>query len=160
MVDDHALCKYNKGVAQLQLLGWIWDLYWSTLIEPQVCSVWLIWWAYYFSYQSKEEPKAVFNWHKMTIIYIHILFMGFSRQECWCGLSSQSYGFSSSHIWMWELDHKEGWAPKNWCFWTVVLEKTLECSLDSKEIKPVNLKGNWFWMFIGKIDAEAEAPEP
>ena len=56
--------------------------------------------------------------------------------------SSQSYGFSSSHVWMWELDHKEGWAPKNWCFQTLVLEKTLESPLDSKEIKPVNSKGN------------------
>ena len=56
--------------------------------------------------------------------------------------SSQSYGFSSSHLWMWEWDYKEGWAPKNWCFWTVVLEKTLESPLDSKEIQPVHLKGN------------------
>ena len=73
-------------------------------------------------------------------------------------LSSQSYGFSSSHVWMWELYHKESWAPKNWCFWTVVLEKTLESPLDCKEIKPVNLKGNQFWIFIGRTDAEAEAP--
>ena len=72
------------------------------------------------------------------------------------GLYSQSYGFSSSHVQMWELDHKEGWAPKNWCFWTVVLEKTLESSLDSKEIKPVNPKGNQPWISIWKIDAEAE----
>ena len=70
------------------------------------------------------------------------------------GPSSQSRGFSSSHVQMWELDHKEGWAPKNWCFWIVVLEKTLENPLDCKEIKPVNLKGNqtlnihwkdWYW---------------
>ena len=72
--------------------------------------------------------------------------------------SSQSCGFSSSHVWMWELDHKEGWAPKNWCFWTVVLEKTLEGPLDCKEIKPVNPKGNQFWIYIGRTDAEAEAP--
>ena len=65
--------------------------------------------------------------------------------------------FSSSHIWMWELDHKEGWAPKNWCFWTVVLEKTLESPLDCK-IQPVNPKGNQPWIFIGRTDAEAEAP--
>ena len=69
-------------------------------------------------------------------------------------LSSQSYGFSSSHIWMWELDHKENWALKNWCFWTVVLEKTLESPLDSKETKPVNPKGNQPWVFIGRTDAE------
>ena len=70
---------------------------------------------------------------------------------------SQSYDFSSSHVWMWELGHKETWLPKNWCFWTMVLEKTLESPLDSKEIKPVNPKGNQSWIFIGRTDAEAEA---
>ena len=74
------------------------------------------------------------------------------------GPSSQSYGVSSSHIWMWELDYKGSWAPKNWCFWTVVLEKTFESPLDSKEIKPVHSKGNQSWIFIGRSDAEAEAP--
>ena len=74
------------------------------------------------------------------------------------GLSSQSYGFSSSHVQRWELDHKESWALKNWCFWTVVLEKTLESPLDCKETKLVNPKGSQFWMFIGRTDAEAEAP--
>ena len=74
------------------------------------------------------------------------------------GLSSQSYGFSSSHVWIWELDHKEGWVPKNRCFWTVVLEKTLESPLDCKEIKPINPKGNHFWIFTGRTDAEAETP--
>ena len=67
---------------------------------------------------------------------------------------SQSYGFSNGHVWMWELDHREGWAPKNWCFWTVVLEKTLESPLDSKEIKRVNPKGNQCWIFNGRADAE------
>ena len=70
----------------------------------------------------------------------------------------QSYNFSSSHAWMWELDYKESWVPKNWCFWTVVLEKTLESPLDSKEIQPVHPKGNQSWIFIGRTDAEAEAP--
>ena len=74
------------------------------------------------------------------------------------GPYNQSHGFSSSHVWMWELDHKEDWALKNWCFWTVVLEKTLESPLDSKEIKPVNPKGNQPWTYIGRTDAEAEAP--
>ena len=74
------------------------------------------------------------------------------------GLSNQSYGFSSSHVWMWESDHKEGWAPKNRCFWTVVLEKILENPLDFKEIKPVNSLGNQPWLFIGGTDAEVEAP--
>ena len=69
--------------------------------------------------------------------------------------SSQSYGFSSSHVWMWELDYKESWALKNWCFWTVVLEKTLGSPLDSKEIQPVYPKGNQSWIFIGRTDAEA-----
>ena len=71
------------------------------------------------------------------------------------GPSNQSYSFSSSHVCMQESDPKEGWSPKNWCFWTVVLEKTLESLLDCKEIKPVNPKGNQSWTFTGKIDAEA-----
>ena len=71
---------------------------------------------------------------------------------------SQSYGFSSNHVWMWELDHNEGWAMKNWCFWTLVLEKTLESPLDCKEVKPVNPKGNWFWIFIGRTETETETP--
>ena len=73
------------------------------------------------------------------------------------GLSSQSYGFSSSHVWMWELDYRESWVPKNWCFWTVVLEKTLESLLDCKEIKPVHPKGNQSWIFTGRTDAKVEA---
>ena len=72
--------------------------------------------------------------------------------------SSQSYGFSRSHAWMWELDYKESWTPKNWCFWTIVLEKTLDSPLDSKEIKPVHPKGNQSWIFTGRTDAEAETP--
>ena len=71
---------------------------------------------------------------------------------------SQSYGFSSSHLWMWELDHKEGWMLKNWCFRTVVLEKTLESPLDCKESQPVHPKGNQSWIFIRRTDAEAETP--
>ena len=74
------------------------------------------------------------------------------------GPSSQSYGFSSSHAWMWELDSKGNWTPKNWCFWTVVLEKTLESLLDCKEIQSVCPKGNQPWIFTGRTDAEAEAP--
>ena len=74
------------------------------------------------------------------------------------GPYSQSYGFSSSHVWMWELDHKERWVPKNWYFWIVVLEKTLESLLDNKEIKLVNPKGNQSWIVIGSTDAEAETP--
>ena len=74
------------------------------------------------------------------------------------GLYSQSCDFSSSHVWIWRLNHKESWAPKNWCFWTVVLEKTLESPLDCKEIKPVHPKGNQPRIFTGRTDAEVETP--
>ena len=74
------------------------------------------------------------------------------------GPSSQGYGFSSSHVWMWELDCKESWMLKNWCFWTVVLEKILESPLDCKEIQPVHSKGDQSWVFTGRIDVEAETP--
>ena len=74
------------------------------------------------------------------------------------GPSSQGYGFSSNSVWMWELDHKEGWVSKNWYFWIVVREKTVESTLDCKEIKPVKSKGNQPWIFIGRTVAEAEAP--
>ena len=70
------------------------------------------------------------------------------------GLSSQSYGFSGSHVWMWELDHKESWALKNRCFWIVLLEKTLQSALDCKEIQPVHPEGNQSWIYIGRNDAE------
>ena len=72
--------------------------------------------------------------------------------------SSQGYGLSSSHVWMWELDCEESWAPKNWCFWTVVLEKTLESPLDCKEVQPVHSKGDQSWVFFGRDDAKAETP--
>ena len=74
------------------------------------------------------------------------------------GPFSQGYGFSSGHVWMWELNHKESWAPKNWCFWTMVLEKTLESPLDCKEIQPVTPKGDQSWIFIERTDAEAATP--
>ena len=74
------------------------------------------------------------------------------------GQSCQSYGFSSSRVWIWELDYKESWALKNWCFWTVVIDKTLQYSLDCKEIQSVHPKGNQSWIFIGRTDAEAETP--
>ena len=83
------------------------------------------------------------------------------KQRCYIankGPSSQSYCFSSSRVWMWELNHTESWALKNWCFWTVVLEKTLESHLDCKEIQPVHPKGDQSWVFIGRTDAEAETP--
>ena len=72
------------------------------------------------------------------------------------GPSSPSYGFSSNHVWIWELDYKESWAPKNWCLWIVVLEKTLESPLDCKDIQPDHPKGNQSWIFIGRTDVETE----
>ena len=72
--------------------------------------------------------------------------------------SSQGYGFSSGHVWMWELDYEESWAPKNWCFWTVVLKKTLASPLDCKEIQPVHSKGDQSWVFFGRTDVKAETP--
>ena len=83
------------------------------------------------------------------------------KQRCYFGNkgpSSQTYGFSTSHVWMWELDYKESWVLKNWCFWTVVMEKTLECPLDCKEIQPVHPKGDQSWVFIGRTHVEAETP--
>ena len=74
------------------------------------------------------------------------------------GPSSQGYGFSSGHVWMCELDYKESWEPKNWCFWTVVLEKTLVSPLDCKEIQPVHPKGDQSWVLIGRTDVEVETP--
>ena len=74
------------------------------------------------------------------------------------GPSSQGYGFSSGHVWMWELDCEESWAPKTWCFWIVVLKKILESPLDCKEIQPVHPKGDQSWVLIGRTDVEAETP--
>ena len=91
------------------------------------------------------------TWLKWLSMHTHINFAN-------KGLSSQGYGFSSGHVWMWELDYKESWAPKNWCFWTVVLETTLESPLECKEIQLVHPKGNQSWVFTGRTDVEAEAP--
>ena len=92
-----------------------------------------------------------------SLFYIHILQSHYFASK---GLSSQSYGFSSNHVWVWELDHKESWALKNWCFWTVVLEKTLESPLDCKEIQSVHSEGNQSWISIEMTDTEAETPIP
>ena len=92
----------------------------------------------------------------------HFIPTGKARIEDWYlankGPSSQGYGFSNGHVWMWELDCEEGWAPKNWCFWTVVLEKTLKSPLDYKEIQPVHSEGDQPWDFFGRNDAKAETP--
>ena len=91
-----------------------------------------------------------------NIDYLICYLIYFSLMSNDKGLSSQSFGFSSSHVWMWELDYKESWILKNWCFSTIMLEKTPESPLDCKEIKPVSPKGNQSWIFIGMADAEAE----
>ena len=97
----------------------------------------------------KHKPKVVASFIATNIIASLIATKG---------PSNQSYGFPSSHVRMWKLDYKESWVLKKWCFWTVVLDKTLEGPLDCKEIQPLNPKGNQSWIFIGKIYAEAEAP--
>ena len=105
---------------------------------------------------DRERKKKAFN--KDSYIWNYMQHIKKQRRYfANKGPSSQSCGFSSSHVWMWELDHKEGWAQKNWCFWTVVLEKTLKSPLDCKEIQPAHPKGDQSWIFIGRTDAEAEA---
>ena len=111
------------------------------------------------SWDAPIQACALLN----NVILIHILF---HLGEEWCSerisqgwsQGTWSYGFPSSHVWMWELDYKESWAPKNWCFWTVVLEKSLESPLDCEAIQAVHPKGNQSWIFIGRTDAEAETP--
>ena len=100
------------------------------------------------SFTSQHKPWVSCYSHPQGSIYPFL---------CDKGPYSQSYGFPSSHAWIWELDHKEGWVQKNWCFQTAVLEKTLESLLNSKKIKPVNPKGNQPWIRNGRTDAEAEA---
>ena len=114
-------------------------------------------------------PFGVKNWHDfpdsswyILVCLTHkVLHFNIKKQRHYFankGLSSQGYGFSSSHVWMWELDYKKSWAPKNWCLWTVVLETTLESPLDSKEIQPFHPKRDQSWIFIGRTDVEAETP--
>ena len=109
-------------------------------------------WDFYFhshSWNMLLERKTMMNLD--SILKAEPLF----SDKC---PSGQSSGFSSSHVWMWELDYKESWAPKNWWSWIVVLEKILESPLNYKKIKPVNPKSKWSWIFIGRTDSEAEAP--
>ena len=104
---------------------------------------------------SHEIKRRLLLWRKVMTNLDSILKHYFANK----GPSSQSYGFSSSHVFMWDLDYKESWVTKIWCFWTVVLEKTLESPLDCKEIQSVHPKGNQSWILIGRTDAEAETPK-
>ena len=104
------------------------------------------------------ECREFLDW-KFTVSLVYALYsrQHIKKQRHYFankGPPSQGYGLSSSHVWMWELDYKETWMTKNWCFWTVVLEKTLESPLDCKEIQPVHPKGNYSWIFIGRTDVE------
>ena len=109
------------------------------------------WWRQPWNEKTLAPWKKTYNWPRQHIKKQRHYFTN-------KGLSSQSCGFSNSHVWMWDLDYKESWALKNWCFWTVVLMKTLESPLDCTEIKPVDPKGNQSWIFIGRTDAEDETP--
>ena len=129
----------------------------------------MFWWMelYFFSLKCNEmsinELWDVYGFG-VTLGSLYLEAQGWPRQHIKKqrhyfankGPSSQSYGFSSSHVWMWELDHKGSWVPKNRCFWTVVLEKTLDSPLYCKEIQPVHPKGNQSWIFIGRTDVEVE----
>ena len=123
----------------------------------------------------EEKNPLVFLFLRMSGLVLEVYFLEYIStwkrksyianllklaQHCFVnkGPSSQGCGFSSSHVLMWELDYKESWAPKNWCFWTMVLEKTLESTLDWKEIQPVHPKGDQSWVFTGRTVAEAETP--
>ena len=108
-------------------------------------------------YALLKHPST--EWiNKMWYIHTVGYYSTIKRLTTSKGPSSQSYGFSSGHVQMWELDYKESWTPKNWCFWTVVLEKTLESPLGCKVVQPVHSEGDQSWIFIGRTDAEAETP--
>ena len=110
-----------------------------------------------FFFLARVETVALTRWTFVGKVMC-LLFNRPSRLVITFLPRSQGYGFSSGHVWMWELDCEESWVLKNWCFWTVVLEKTLESPLDCKEIQPVHPKGDQSWVFIGRTDAEAETP--
>ena len=131
---------------------------WRVLARPPGKFESTISWPFSPPYLGREAWKDRFTIRSEHIVYIRQQIKKQRHHFADENPYSQSYSFSSSHIQMWKLDCKEGWAPKNWCFWIVVLEKTFESPLDSNKIKPVNSKGNHPWLFIGRTDAEAEAP--
>ena len=138
-------------ITSWQMMGKKWKHRQNTSFSLAPKSLWMVTAARKLKYacsleESYEKPRhSVYKALYMEYIY------HFTHKVPY----SQSFGFSSSHVWMWELDHKESWAPKNWCFWTVVLEKTLESPLDCKEIQPIHSKGDQSWVFFGRNDAKA-----
>ena len=112
---------------------------------------------YMHEWHRRRSYGVRVNFDHFSLLYIFFFFLCVNVAAN-KGPSSQGYGFSCGHVWMWELDCEESWALKNWCFWTVVLEKTLESPLDCKEIQPVHPKGDQSWVFIGRTDAKAETP--
>ena len=115
-----------------------------------------LWDEYWFCISPSHVPVTVLDQHVFRYFLLTL-----EKQRYYFvnkGPSSQGYGFSSGHVWIWELDYKESWAQKNWCFWTVVLEKTLESTLDCKKLQPVHPKGDQSWVFIGRTDVEAATP--
>ena len=129
-------------------------IYWSCKKTPNCISKQ----QYYFAFPPTVKESSSCSTSSSEFGFISALHFAHSNRYLFAnkGPSSQGYGFSSNHVWMWELDYKESWTLKNWCFWTV-LKKTLESPLDSKEIKPINHKGNQCWIFTARTDAEAEA---
>ena len=127
------------------LRGMLWEWIWQKYIRP--------WWDYQMVTAARKLIKDTPWKESCDQPRQHI-----EKQRHYFankGLSSQNYGLFSSHVWIWELDYKESWALKNWCFWIVVLEETLESPLDCKEIQPVRPKGSQSWIFIGRTDVEA-----
>ena len=134
--DWLVFCDYGFSVSDL----------WCPLATPTVLLGFLLHWTWGISSRLLQQSTA-------TAPYLGRGVSPYNK-----GPSSQGYGFSSGHVWMWELNSEESWEPKNWCFWTVVLEKTLESPLDSKEVQLVHPKEDQSWVFIGRTDAKAETP--
>ena len=118
----------------------------------------LSWYIMTFNYRATKNLDNFYPVHRKAMTKLDSILKDRDITFANKGLSSQGYGFSSGHVWMWELDYKESWAPKNWWFWTVLLEKTLESPLGCKEIQPIYPKGNQSWIFIGRTDIETETP--
>ena len=161
---------WNKGQEFLSAACLFHKLY----LHFPFCNLYLNLWMIiaYITETSKIKVVRFFLWFWSKLFFINSIcqlgnvFEGKQKVVAWTlsnllsryYMSSQGYGFSSGHVWMWELDCEESWELKNWCFWTMVLEKTLESPLDCKEIQPVHPKGDQSWVFIGRTEAEAETP--